>query len=148
MVGKVPFSNETNQYSELLVSMYKGNKEILVIDMIKTLHLDKMGQMLETCYDLNLPLISAVSRPPSFKTKAASLLKSRYKNFSKPPEIKRLISCIKELSKHFEQDTLPKNVLLKYSMIEKDVAVIEEEHPDQKRYVCHDISPSERYVSF
>lgn len=147
MKGKAPFVNKKNQYSELLLSMYKNNKDILVIDMIKTLNLEKMGHMLETCYDLNLPLISVVSRPPSFKTKAASLLKSRYKNFSKPPEFKKLIACIKELSKLFEQDALPRNLQLKYSMIEKDVALIEEEHPDQERYHCHAISSSERYVT-
>ncbi len=147
-MAKVPFTNQKNQYSELLASIYKKNKEILVIDMIKTLNLDKMGPIVETCYDLNLALISAVSRPPLFKTKAASLLKSRYKNFSKPPELKRLISCIKELSKHFDQDSLQKSVLLKHSMIEKDVALLEVEHPNQRRYMCHDITPGERNVSF
>ena len=146
MTGKVPLSNHKNQYSELLALMYKNNKEIIVIDMIKTLNLDKMGQMLEICQDLNLPLISAVSRPPSYKSKALFLMKSRYKNFSKPPEIRVLISCIRELSKQFVQHEIPKNILLKYSLIEKDVAVIEEEHPDQERYKCHKISSSERYV--
>lgn len=145
-MAKAPFSNQKNQYSELLALMYKNNKDVLVIDMIKTLDLEKMGSILDTCHDLNIPLISAVSRPPSFKTRALFLMKSRYKYFSKPPEVRKLISCIKELSKQFVDDTPPRNVLLKYSLIEKDVSIIEEEHPDQERYKCHEISSSERFV--
>ena len=147
-MAKAPFSNQKNQYAELLALMYKNNKEIIVFDMIKTLNLEKLGLMLDACYDLNLPLVSAVSRPPLFKTRALSLIKSRYKCFSKPPHVKKLIACIKELSKHFLQETVPKMVLSEYSLIEKDVIAIQKENPNQERYKCHSMSVDERNVFY
>ena len=138
---KTIFSKKTNQYSDLVIELYKKNQEIIIIDMIKTLNLEKMLKMLEVCYDLKLLLVSAVSRPPAFKTKASSLLKSRYKIFTKPPEIRRLFNCIKELSKLSSQITLPELSLQKYGLYQ-DLNTIAE------RYKCNKLSTREKNVGY
>ena len=143
MIAKAPFYNQKNQYAELLALIHKKNKEIIVFDMIKTLNLEKMGMMLDACYDLNIPLVSVISRPPAFKTRALSLLKSRFKCFSKPPHVNKLIACIKDLTKHFLKEIESKAELVKY---EKCETVIQSEYQDQERYKCHRMPIVERHV--
>ena len=93
----------TTDLAQFVASCYQPG--LMIIDMFDY-EASRFSMLLDVVKDLNLSLVSPLSRPPAFKEKAQNVLGDRYKCFSRMPTPKRLLTLLLD---SFEWTIQPKD---------------------------------------
>ena len=116
LVGKSWATGDTKQYANFVAQCYQPG--MVVVDMIQQFDQERFSLLVQAVKDLNLLLVSPLSRPPAFKQRSAFALGTAFKSFAKLPTSKRLLySIIDSFKGNANLDSeIPLPILQKYGI--------------------------------